>query len=107
MLLPAHVAQPAAVADRAQCLPNGMQHGGSPARSPLRPPDTWTPLPFSSLDRAGENFDNLALLVTLCTLSALLPLPLLRLLPADVDEAKEKEDGGDGSSGDGGERKES
>ncbi|PSC76431.1 folate-biopterin transporter chloroplastic [Micractinium conductrix] len=55
----------------------------------------------------GENFDNLALLVTLCTLSALLPLPLLRLLPADVDEAKEKEDGGDGSSGDGGERKES
>ena len=29
----------------------------------------------------AENFDNLAILVTICTLSSLLPLPLLRLVP--------------------------
>lgn len=42
----------------------------------------------------GDNFDRLALLVTLCTLSSLLPLPLLRLLPEEVD--RERPEGGEG-----------
>lgn len=40
----------------------------------------------------GENFDNLALLVTICTLCGLAPLPLLRMLPADVDEERAEEE---------------
>lgn len=52
----------------------------------------------AALGVTADNYDNLALLITLCTLSALLPLPLLRLLPEGVDHEQEGEREGDSGS---------
>lgn len=45
-----------------------------------------------ALGVTSNEFDNLALLVTVCSLSSLLPLPLLRLLPPEVDMEESNDD---------------